>query len=245
MRPSLRSVLLCLLVAGAPLFAEKKDPNLIAQWTFQKDLKADWGGFELSEIDWGSDAQMMQRDGMVHLGGGRLLINHELNSGAFKNLRESATIWARMRLDAVPAQACFLMGFRNESDPAVWKDMSFALFYDTRNGGGVGFYSMLNNGEQFAGGSTSLAPVKPGEFFTVALVFDGPGGGREVMVNGKLINREMKLPAKTLAEFTNFALGRLMKHSTVAMTFDEVRIYGSPLSQGEIIRIESQFKAQE
>ena len=242
---SFRPILLGLLVACAPLFAAKKDPNLIAQWTFQKDLQADWGGFELSEIDWGSDAQMTQRDGLVHLGGGRLLINHELNSEAFKNLRDGVTIWARMRLDAVPAQACFLMGFRTESDPGVWKDMSLALFYDTRNNGGVGFYSNLANGDLFAGGPTSLAPVKPGEFFTVALIFDGLSGGREIMLNGKVVNREIKLPAKTLAEFSNFALGRLMKHSTVAMTYDEVRIYGSVLSQSEIIRIESEFKDKE
>lgn len=243
MKLPLRKVLSCLsLLCCVQSASAASQPNLIAQWTFNKDLKADWGGFDLFEMDWGSDAQMTQRDGLAHLGGGRLLVTHELNSKQFGNLSHSATIWARMRLDATPAQACFLMGLRNESDPAEWKDMRLALFFDPRNGGGVGFYSVLKNGDLFASGPSSMAPVKAGEFFTVAIVFDGDTGGRETVVNGKLINREAKLPEKTLGEFTNFALGRLMKHSAVAMTYDEVRIYGSALSLSEISRIEAEFK---
>ena len=220
--------LLVLLSMITPAAASGLDQYLVARWTFNnRSLKSDRGDFVLRKLDIGREPTLEFIDGAARLGPGTLLVCDALNSSEHPALKESVTLWARVWIDSTVQKDCFLFGLRNHVPAGDWKNMTLVAMGRPEPINATGFFSTLRSGAQVASGSRGRS-AEPGRFVSLGLVFDGMAKSVTYVVDGKPVvsgHRE----AVSLADFSNFAIGRLKEAYGVSMTLDEVRVYSIAL----------------
>ncbi|MDR1282969.1 MAG: hypothetical protein LBK99_19425 [Opitutaceae bacterium] len=204
------------------------DQYLVARWTFDKTnpLQSDTGNLTLRQSGTGRDQTLEFANGAAILGAGTTLVCEQINSKEKPGLAKAITIWARLRLASTAAPDSFLLGLRNETAKGDWRNMILAAH--SRASGVTGFFSTLAGNTQASSGSRSLA-LEPDRFVSLALVFDGSEKSLTCLVDGQPLAAKHK-DALALADFNNFAIGRLKETGGTAMTIDEVRIYSIALS---------------
>lgn len=229
MNTRLLAGLLALLSMISPLAASGLDQHLVARWSFNdQSMKSDRGNYTLVKRDAGRQATLELVDGAARLGPGALLVCDALDSRRHPGLRTAVTLWARVWMDTPAERDAFLFGLRAKTQPGDWGDMVLVAMARPQPPGASGFFATLGAGGRLASGSRVL-PVAPGRFVSMALVFDASSKSITYVVDGKTVisgDRE----AVDLADFNNFAIGRLKEAGGVGITVDEVRVYSIALS---------------
>lgn len=219
---------------NAPLLrADDLEQNLLAKWTFKNgSLKSDVGDFTF--VEGGRKGTLEPGDGSVTLRDHKYLIVPEICSATYPDLTKGVTIWARMKFDEFPAEhEANVMSLQAVPKDGSWDSITMALIYrgtdDGNSNPGLGFLAKLPNDAELGVGPSRFYPVSAGEFFNVALVFDGAAHRATMWVNGHPVSSERR-DAETLKEFAAFAIGSLTAQGfSCTVTFDEVRVYSTVL----------------
>ncbi len=219
---------------NAPLLhADDLEQNLLAKWTFKNgSLKSEVGDFTL--IEGGRKGTVEPGDGSVTLRDHKYLIVPEICSATYPDLAKGITIWARMKFDEFPVEhEANVMSLQSVPKDGSWDSITMALLYrgtdDGNSNPGLGFLAKLPNDVELGVGPSRFYPVAAGEFFNVALVFDGAAHTATMWVNGHPVTSERR-DAETLKEFAAFAIGSLTAQGhPCTVTFEEVRIYSTVL----------------
>jgi len=219
--------------------------GLLSQWTFNSgtsaDLTSDIGGFTFAETGaGGGQTTTFNGDGTITLGQGRELVASGINSTAFPGLTGNVTLWARMQWGD-PSLLAFFMGLENALAPSDDYAVGTLMAMFDNSVGNVRGYANLSDAT--AQSSPSIA-APANEFFTIALVFDdeNPAAGTDVLrlnVNG-IEAANSFANVNVLNAFQAFAVGRLRPsgHLSGSLSVDELRIYDSALTAGQISQIE-------
>jgi hypothetical protein len=152
----------------------------------------------------------------LHVGG--------LSEAAFPQLKQTATVFVRLKLTPNAQNTTFLFGLTAGAKPADWSQLRLAAI--TRASStppSIGVHANLAEGE--IGMAAASLPVEADKFVNVAITFDADLDAAVVYVDGQKIERRKAAGGKPLAGFTHFVLGRLSAAAGTAMTVDEVRIY--------------------
>lgn len=228
--------LFCGLLALAPAYADPLEDNLVARWTFKDgSLTSDIGNFLLN-IEGRDLGEVISDNGTITIDGRENLTTSEINSVAFPELRETVTLWARLRFDTLPSEwETSFLSLQKEPKSGDWADMVLSLLYlaweKKENVKGVSFLGRLEDGETEVGvGSGRLIPIPEGEFINVAIVFDGGTRQAGMWVNGRW-EASVFRDFSQLDEFGAFGFGQLKIPGSdyVKITFDEVRVYSTVL----------------
>ena len=242
-RPSLnllRSVLFAtgLTLVPAMLSAADPDQGLVAKWTFKNGaLTSTPGNIALSS----SRPLTPKSDkGFITLANRQNLITPALSSEKFPDLAKEVTIWARIRMDALPTDyEINILGFQDTPEAGDWSNMVFSLLYRPVGGdvtqSGFSFLCRTSNGTELGVGSSRFQPAPVGEFVDVALIFDGGLNRASMWVDGVLVTSRHH-DAIALKTFGGFGIGQLKSPGTLMglTTFDEIRIYSRALGEKEL-----------
>ncbi|AHF94752.1 hypothetical protein OPIT5_25575 [Opitutaceae bacterium TAV5] len=229
--------LLC-VTAGAVVRADGLDPYLVARWTFNDGtLKADQGGYILERKDWGSSPALDLANGQARIGSGTFLTCKKINSADQPDLARTVTLWVRLRIESPLANDAFLFGLRDQVDPGEWRNIVLCALGQPTQPGHTSFYSRLSN-KEICSRSSNLPELLPGDFRTLALVFDGNARTVTWYVDGQQLEGRHR-DATALDAFNNFAIGRLKASASAPpMSVDEIRIYGIALTSEWIAEID-------
>lgn len=245
-RNLLRSALLAVgltLLAATSVSAADPDQGLVAKWTFKNGaLTSTPGSIALSSS---RPFTPKSQKGTITLSDRQFLIAPALNSEKFPALTKSVTIWARIRMDALPTDyEVNLLSLQNTPDAGDWSDMVLSLLYRPVGGdvtkSGFSFLSRTSIGTQLGVGSSRFQPAPVGEFINVALVFDGPLNSASMWVDGVMVTSRHE-DALTLQRFGGFGIGQLKSPGSLmgTTTYDEIRIYSRALSEKELTALKS------
>lgn len=222
----------------SPLAAASPEQNLIARWTFTNGSLTDTpGNIALTPSDHGAPKS---QKGAITLRDRQYLMTSEISSAKFPALTQAVTIWARIRMDALPTDyELNILGLQDMPEAGDWSNMVFSLLYRPVGGdvtqSGFSFLSRTANGTELGVGSSRFQPAPVGEFVDVALVFDGGLNTASMWVDGVLVTSR-HYDATTLHPFGGFGLGQLKSPGTIMglTTFDEIRIYSRSLTEQEL-----------
>lgn len=236
LRSSLLAVGLAFLATSAS--AADLDQGLVAKWTFKNGaLTSTPASIALS-----SDRPFTPKSqkGAITLSDRQYLIAPALNSEKFPALTKSVTIWARIRMDALPTDyEVNLLSLQDTPEAGDWSDMVLSLLYRPVGGdvtkSGFSFLSRTSTGTQLGVGSSRFQPAPVGEFINVALIFDGPLNSASMWIDGVLVTSRHE-DALTLQRFGGFGIGQLKSPGSIMgiITYDEIRIYSRALSEKEL-----------
>ena len=227
-----------LALLATSLNAAAPDQGLVAKWTFKNGaLTSAPGNLTLSSV---RPFTPKSQKGTITLSDRQYLITPALNSEKFPALTKAVTIWARIRLDALPTDyEINLLSLQDTPGAGDWSDMVFSLLYRPMGGdvsqSGFSFLSRASSGTQLGVGSSRFQPAPVGEFINVALVFDGAINSASMWIDGVMVTSRHE-DALTLQRFGGFGIGQLKSPGSImgVTTFDEVRIYSRALSEKEL-----------
>ena len=213
--------------------------NMIARWTFNqpgpRGLIDDVKGIRLDTAALPSAAGRptpRPADGLLKVELGHYLFALGLAAEHAPALRQSVTLWARLRIDGGDTDRTgFLFGLMQSPKPGDWADASLVLMH--RPPGldrAVGFSGFANvaPGSDFGFGDNSL-PDTPGRFLNIAVVFDGRAESVTLHVDGTM-KTVRKRAARELMPAAALMLGQLKAAGGADLTFDEVRVYRGALA---------------
>lgn len=240
---ALRSLLFVagLALFASPLSAADPEPGLVAKWTFKNgSLTSTPGNFTLAP---GRPGTPKPQKGTVTLSDRQYLITPEVSSEKLPVLTKSVTIWARIRMDALPSDyEINILSLQDSPDAGDWSSMIFSLLYRPVGGdvtqAGFSFLSRASNGTELGVGSSRFQPAPVGEFVDVALVFDGARNTAGMWVDGVLVTSRHH-DAVELQAFGGFGIGQLKSPGSVmgTTTFDEIRIYSRALDESALSKL--------
>ncbi|CAM3010026.1 LamG domain-containing protein [Rariglobus hedericola] len=239
-RNFLRSALLAagLALLTTSLSAADPEQALVAKWTFKNgSLTSVPGNIALSSS---RPFTPKSQKGAITLSDRQYLIASALNSEKFPALTSGVTIWARIRMDALPTDyEINLLGLQDTPDTGDWSNMVFSLLYRPVGGdvtqAGFSFLSRTSNGTQLGVGSSRFQPAPVGEFIDVALVFDPAFNAASMWVDGVLVTSRHH-DALALPRFGGLGIGQLKSPGSLmgVTTYDEIRVYSRALSEKEL-----------
>jgi hypothetical protein len=219
--------------AGQGAVCADLEANLVARWAFQDgSLKSDVGDYSFAE---GGQGTLEAGDGKVTLRGHKFLMVPEITSAALPDLAKNVTIWARLRFDTLPEKyEVGVIGFQDNASSGDWASMVFTMLYialeNNASQSGLAFHGLTQNGAEFGVGTDRFQTVKAGEFFNVAIVFNGESRTATLWVSTTGQTVQTNFDASSLQNFGGFGLGQLKAvGADCAITFDEVRIYSTAL----------------
>jgi hypothetical protein len=229
-----RVLLASALWGTASLFAGDMDQNLIARWTFKDgSLKSDVGDFEFQE---GGRGSLEAGAGKITLSDRKFLFCPGISAEALPELQNSVTLWARVKLDERPKEGELgVMGLQAGPAAGSWSDLVFSLLYrpmvDVPEHAGMAFLARPQNSQELGVGERRFQPVSEGQWFNVAIVFNGTthSAGMWVSSTGQFVDTKLR-EASALQDFGAFLIGKLFQPGAgTPVTFDEVRIYSTAL----------------
>ncbi|MET0262908.1 MAG: LamG-like jellyroll fold domain-containing protein [Rariglobus sp.] len=236
----LRSALVTagIAIVTASLSAAAPDQGLVAKWTFKNGaLTSTPGNFPLTPS---RPFTPKSQKGAITLSDRQYLIAPAISSEEFPALTQSVTIWARIRMDALPTDyEINLLGLQDAPDAGDWSNMVFSLLYRPVGGdvtqAGFSFLSRAATGTQLGVGSSRFQPAPVGEFIDVALVFNAGLNSASMWVDGVLVTSRHH-DATSLQRFGGFGIGQLKSPGSIMgiTTYDEIRIYSRALSEKEL-----------
>jgi hypothetical protein len=242
-RPSRNLLHSALLIAGlaflaAPLSAAAPDNDLVAQWTFKNGSLTSTPG-DVTLVASKYDAPKSQ-SGTLTLGGRQYLITPEISSEKLPGLTLAVTIWARIRMDALPSDyEINLLSLQSRPSSGDWSNMVFSLLYRPVGGdvtqSGFSFLARPDSNIELGVGSSRFEPAVLGEFVDVALVFNGAENSASMWIDGILVSSKHH-DATVLRAFEGFGIGQLKSPGSIMgiTTFDEIRIYSRALTEREL-----------
>ena len=231
----------------------------LAQWTFSAgaatDLISDAGGYTFAVAGAGTPTY---HAGSISLPSNAELVAAGINSTNLPNLTNTATVWARMKFDAVPnpaLTALFFLGLMNATAPADYTQATLVAEYKTNSviNGGTGGTPITLRGRVITNGVTipyeQNFAAFPGTnvYFTVAVTLatgqdangnPNPGKTRfQLFINGSLVGSGSQGGPNVIPVLA-LCLGELKASGGVAVTFDEVRVWDQTLTTNQIAQLE-------
>lgn len=219
---------------------------LVAAWDFNSgtaaDLTSDVGGYTLTRSVEGNNAT--QAPGTISLDQFTGYFASGVNSTSQPSMLQSATVYARMRVDAPITFSGFFLGLVDATDVADWEQMTFTNWMIDFTAGTytMGTYGATNTPGQLGGGAWVTPPV--GTFFDLAMtVSQGVNGeSQPIMQYSTYFNGEhvftYSLLGSNLDAFQSFGFGKLKASGGFGpMTVDSLKIYDTALSQSEVAAI--------
>lgn len=246
---TLKSLLLAttsaLGLAVAPALRADYTAGLLVGWTFNNgSLTSDLGS--MSPVTFtetgvgGSQTTTFNADGTVSLGAGRLLVASGINDSALPDLSDGFTLWVRMRRDTVGTNNAVLFGLSSTTTSAAGFDNRTAtLELVSSSSNTVRFYGRTDGGTALARAS-GFSTIAEGEFVDVAIRVSDLGTNSSIYndwVNGTVLQGTWPGSTADLQSIAALALGRLNSNGGVGLTFDEVRLYGTVLTDAQLASI--------
>lgn len=233
----------CLLGAslslGAVALRADFTENLIARWTFNQPgplgLVDDVKGLRLEPAKHPkglTSAPAAPTDGVVKLALGDYLVATGLSDAESPALKNSVTLWARLRIDGGDADRTgFLFGLMQRATPGDWQDSSLVLVHRPQGmneNTGFGAFGRVEPALDFGFGNHTL-PDTPGRFVNIALIFNGRAETVTLWVDGA--QKTVRKPAaRALRPSVALLLGQLKEAGGADVTFDEFRVYQGAIS---------------
>jgi hypothetical protein len=227
-----------LALFGTSLSAADPDQSLVAKWTFKNgSLTSIPGNISLTAS---RPFTPKSQKGTITLSDRQYLIADGVTAEKFPALTKAVTIWARIRMDALPTDyEINLLGLQDTADAGDWSNMVFSLLYRPIGGdviqSGFSFLNRTSTGTELGVGSSRFQPAPVGEFIDVALVFDSAFNSASMWVDGVLVTSRHH-DAIALKAFGGFGIGQLKSPGSLmgVTTYDEIRIYSRALSEKEL-----------